>query len=118
MPLVRGGILERVQHAASPVELEATLVANLRGVPVFKQMFLRRLRTLMEELLQAPGTPANLLKYEREVDQLVGPIAPDADLTIVCFKGGKVKANHAVAKGQLSDDKIDAIVESACAMLE
>jgi len=45
-------------------------------------------------------------------------IAPDADLTIVCFKGGKVKANHAVAKGQLSDEKIEAIVESACAMLE
>ena len=45
-------------------------------------------------------------------------IAPDADLTIVCFKGGKVKANHALAKGQLSDDKIDAIVESACAMLD
>ncbi len=60
-----------------------TLVANLRGVPVFKQMFLRRLRTLMEELLQAPGTPANLLKYEREVDQLVGPIAPDAALDLV-----------------------------------
>lgn len=45
-------------------------------------------------------------------------IAPDADLTIVCFKGGKVKANHAVAKGQLSDEKIEAIVESACSMLE
>jgi hypothetical protein len=45
-------------------------------------------------------------------------IAPDADLTIVCFKGGKVKANHALAKGQLSDEKIDAIVESACQMLD
>ncbi|MFM7290564.1 MAG: hypothetical protein ACKO6B_04955 [Planctomycetia bacterium] len=45
-------------------------------------------------------------------------IAPDADLTIVCFKGGKVQANHAMAKGQLSDEKIDAIVEAACAMTE
>ena len=43
-------------------------------------------------------------------------IAPDADLTVVCFKGGKVTANHALAKGQLSEDKIDAIVEAACAM--
>ncbi|MFM8707712.1 MAG: hypothetical protein ACKOHK_06425 [Planctomycetia bacterium] len=45
-------------------------------------------------------------------------IAPDADLTIVCFKGDKVQANHAMAKGQLSDEKIDAIVEAACAMTE
>lgn len=45
-------------------------------------------------------------------------IAPDADLTVVCFKGGKVQANHAFAKGQLSDEKIDAIVEAACAMTE
>ena len=43
-------------------------------------------------------------------------IAPDADLTVVCFKGGKVTANHALAKGQLSDEKIDAIVEAACSM--
>ncbi len=45
-------------------------------------------------------------------------IAPDADLTVVCFKGGKVQANHAFAKGQLTDEKIDAIVEAACAMTE
>jgi hypothetical protein len=45
-------------------------------------------------------------------------IAPDADLTVVCFKGGKVQANHALAKGQLSEEKIDAIVEAACAMTE
>jgi hypothetical protein len=43
-------------------------------------------------------------------------IAPDADLTVVCFKGGKVTANHALAKGQLSEEKIDAIVEAACSM--
>ncbi|MFM8891553.1 MAG: hypothetical protein ACKOTB_08005 [Planctomycetia bacterium] len=45
-------------------------------------------------------------------------IAKDADLTVVCFKDGKVRANHAFAKGQLSDAKIDAIVEAACAMTE
>ncbi len=45
-------------------------------------------------------------------------IAPDADLTVVCFKDGKVRANHAFAKGQLTDEKIDAIVESACSMTE
>jgi len=45
-------------------------------------------------------------------------IAPDADLTVVCFKGGKVQANHSFAKGQLTDEKIDAIVEAACSMTE
>ena len=45
-------------------------------------------------------------------------IAPDADLTVVCFKGGTVVANHALAKGQLSDQKIDAIVKAACKMAE
>ena len=45
-------------------------------------------------------------------------ISPDADLTVVCFKGGTVVANHALAKGQLSDQTIDAIVKAACKMAE
>jgi hypothetical protein len=45
-------------------------------------------------------------------------IAPDADLTVVCYKEGTVKANHAFAAGGLSDDKIDAIVHASCEMAE
>ena len=45
-------------------------------------------------------------------------IAPDADLTVVCYKGGEVKANHAFAAGGLSDEKIDAIVHASCEMAE
>ena len=45
-------------------------------------------------------------------------IAPDADLTVVCYKGGEVKANHAFAKGGLSDDKIDAVVEASCNLVD
>jgi len=45
-------------------------------------------------------------------------IAPDADLTVVCYKDGKVVANHAFAKGGLSDDKIDAVVKASCALVE
>ncbi|MEI8228332.1 MAG: hypothetical protein WCH77_08725 [Planctomycetota bacterium] len=45
-------------------------------------------------------------------------IAPDADLTVVCYKEGKVKANHAFAAGQLTDEKIDAIVEASCNLVE
>ena len=45
-------------------------------------------------------------------------IAPEADVTVVCYKGGEVKANHAFGKGALSDDKIDAIVEASCSLVE
>jgi hypothetical protein len=45
-------------------------------------------------------------------------IAPDADLTVVCYKEGTVKANHAFAAGGLSDEKIDAIVHASCEMAE
>ena len=45
-------------------------------------------------------------------------IAPDADVTVVCYKGGQVKANHAFAKGGLSDEKIDAIVDASCKLVD
>jgi hypothetical protein len=45
-------------------------------------------------------------------------ITPDADLTVVCYKEGKVKANHAFAKGGLTDEKIDAVVEASCSLVE
>jgi hypothetical protein len=45
-------------------------------------------------------------------------IAPDADVTVVCYKGGEVKANHAFAKGGLSDEKIDALVEASCNLVD
>ncbi|RLS83969.1 MAG: hypothetical protein DWI04_02385 [Planctomycetota bacterium] len=45
-------------------------------------------------------------------------IAPDADLTVVCYKEGTVKANHAFSAGSLSDEKIDAIVHASCEMAE
>lgn len=45
-------------------------------------------------------------------------IAPEADLTVVCYKGGEVKASHAFKKGELSDDTIGAIVEASCSLVE
>ena len=56
------------------------------------------------------------------VDFANGPenfnISPDSDLTVICYKGGEVKANHAFASGGLSEDKIDAIVDASCEMAE
>jgi len=45
-------------------------------------------------------------------------IAPDADVTVVCYKGGEVKANHAFAKGSLSDEKIEALVDASCDLVD
>lgn len=45
-------------------------------------------------------------------------ISPDADITVVCYKGGEVKANHAFARGGLTAEKAEAIVEASCEMAE
>ncbi len=50
------------------------------GVTETRQMYLRRIRTLMDELLKAPGTRADQLHYEPRMDELAGLIAPDAAL--------------------------------------
>lgn len=43
--------------------------------PIARQMYLRRLRTLMDTFLQPPGTPANELLYENQIDQWTGLMA-------------------------------------------
>jgi hypothetical protein len=48
-----------------------------------RQMYLRRCRTLMDELQQTNGTPADQLHYEKQIDQLVPFLAPDAALDLV-----------------------------------
>jgi len=45
-------------------------------------------------------------------------IAPDADLTVICYKNGTVKANHAFAKGGLSEEKVGAVVEASCSLVD
>ncbi|MCP4589693.1 MAG: hypothetical protein GY842_03020, partial [bacterium] len=50
------------------------------GTPEIRQMYLRRVRTLMDELLKPPDTPAEELHYEPRIDELAGRIAPDAAL--------------------------------------
>lgn len=45
-------------------------------------------------------------------------IAPEADLTVVCYKGGTVKSTRGFAAGELADDTIDAVVHAACELVE
>ena len=49
-------------------------------VPEFREMYLRRLRTLMDDLLQPPETPADQLKFEARLDAYVEAIGPDVQL--------------------------------------
>lgn len=45
-----------------------------------RRMFFRRLRTLMDEQLQPPGTPTALLRYEQRITALRSQLGPDAAL--------------------------------------
>lgn len=65
-------------HPDTPLRIGGgnRLPAALFAYPNFDQMYLRRLRTLMEELMQAPDTAAHLLKYEREVDYWTPQLQP------------------------------------------
>jgi hypothetical protein len=56
------------------------LPSALFAIPSFNQMYLRRLRTLMDEKIQAPGTPAEQLVIENRVRELYAQIGPDAAL--------------------------------------
>ena len=46
--------------------------------PTTRAMYLRRVRSLQEQLLQTNGTPANLLNFEKQIDAWSDLITPDA----------------------------------------
>ncbi|HEY7115369.1 MAG TPA: hypothetical protein VH475_02220, partial [Tepidisphaeraceae bacterium] len=56
------------------------LIDAVLQVPGVKEMHLRRLRTVMDELLQPPGTPADQLRFEKRLDELYAQIAADPEL--------------------------------------
>lgn len=55
----------------------ALIKALYDEVPGFRQMYLRRLRTLMDQFVQPPGTPESELYFEKEIDKLKAQLAPD-----------------------------------------
>ena len=56
------------------------LIGALFELPEFSEMYLRRLRTLMDEQVQPPGTPPEALHFEGLADALRAHIGPDGDL--------------------------------------
>jgi CotH protein/lamin tail-like protein/Ig-like domain-containing protein/thrombospondin type 3 repeat protein len=59
-----------------------TLMIAIYNTPEFLAMYQRRLRTLMEEILQPPGTPASQGKFEQRINELVALIGPDGALDL------------------------------------
>ncbi|HZN64484.1 MAG TPA: CotH kinase family protein, partial [Tepidisphaeraceae bacterium] len=56
------------------------LIDSLLDVPEIKQMYLRRLRTLMDDLLQPANTPVDQRKFERRLDELFALANGDANV--------------------------------------
>ncbi|HEX2973984.1 MAG TPA: lamin tail domain-containing protein, partial [Tepidisphaeraceae bacterium] len=56
------------------------IIDALLDVPEIKEMYLRRLRELMDQFLQAPGTPAAERYYDKRIDALYAMMAPDMAL--------------------------------------
>lgn len=80
------------------------IVAN----PRTREMYLRRLRTLMDEQLHPPGTPVGNRHFETRIDELAAMIAPDAALDLAkwgAIYGAVIDFPTAIA--QLKTDYLD-----------
>jgi hypothetical protein len=58
------------------------LVDACHDSPRIREMYLRRLRTLMEEILQSPTTPTSQLDFESRITNLQAAMDPDVTLDI------------------------------------
>lgn len=61
-----------------PVGENNGLLAALYSTPEIRQMYWRRQRTLLDELLQPTNTPPHQLRLERRIDQLAALLRADA----------------------------------------
>lgn len=57
-----------------------TLIDALLDTPEIRKMYLRRLRSVLDEFLQPAGTAAEDLKFEQRVDELADQLASDVSL--------------------------------------
>lgn len=56
------------------------LISRLYAMPEFREMYVRRVRTLMDNIQQPPWTPQSELRYEKRIDELVAQIGEDGAL--------------------------------------
>ncbi len=77
------------------------------------------LKAEAKELIKA--TKAEHVAVVVPLDNANGPddykISPNADITVLIYREGKVEANHALAAGQLDDSQIKAIIADTSKIL-
>jgi CotH kinase protein/Concanavalin A-like lectin/glucanases superfamily/Lamin Tail Domain/Bacterial Ig domain/Immunoglobulin domain len=64
------------------------LIDALYKTPATREMYLRRLRTLMDAMLQPPGTAPGALRYEARLDALASLLRDDAALDLARWGAG------------------------------
>ena len=62
-----------------------TLISALFDTPEIRAMYLRRVRTMLDEFLQPMGTNVEQLKFEHWLDELAQQLAPDVPLDIAAW---------------------------------
>ena len=76
------------------------------NTPEMRQMYLRRVRTLMDELLKAPNTPEGELYYEPRIDMLASLLYEDAALDAAKWN------SHAWGKGSTAPNYPQSLMEA------
>ncbi|MDB6036116.1 MAG: Spore coat protein CotH, partial [Verrucomicrobiales bacterium] len=84
------------------------LMDAVYGNPATREMFLRRLRTLMDQLLQPPGTPPAQRFYERRLDELSAELQADASIDFAKWRAGfGLQLDLSTAMGRLKVEYLD-----------
>ena len=78
------------------------------NTPATREMFLRRLRTLMDAFLRPPGTPPEQRFLERRMDELKALLQPDATLDFGRWRGAfGLQHDLATAMNRLKSEYLD-----------
>ena len=71
-------------------------------MPGYEEMYYRRLRTLMDDYIKAPGTPSDQLTMENRVEELRELFRTDADMD---------NENHRATWGQTGFQTFDEAID-------
>jgi hypothetical protein len=76
-------------------------------LPEFNEMYLRRTRTLVDTLMQPPGTPERERHYEARIDELFALLSPDAQADFDRWPAWGVPQTLADARRILREDFLE-----------
>ena len=84
---------------------------KLEGARVFAHLMTRA-----SQAMEQAGE--RMLKRRERVASRPDDLSPDAEVTVTIYRGGKVEASHALAKGQLNEAAIKAILADTAKILD